>query len=105
MTTQPFIGFGEVLLRLSVPDRGLLLQANRLDLHVGGAEANVCVALARLGHRTRMISVLPANDLGMIARSTLASAGVDVRARERSLIGNLRRRLLPRRAMGWPIDG
>lgn len=78
MTTQPFIGFGEVLLRLSVPDRGLLLQANRLDLHVGGAEANVCVALARLGHRTRMISVLPANDLGMIARSTLASAGVDV---------------------------
>jgi 2-dehydro-3-deoxygluconokinase len=78
MTTQTIIGFGEVLLRLSVPSRGLLVQADRLDVHVGGAEANVCVALARLGHDARMISVLPDNGLGDMARSALRSTGVDL---------------------------
>ena len=77
MTHQAFVGFGEILLRLSVPGRGLLLQATGLDIHVGGAEANVCVALARLGHPSRMISVLPANELGNIGRSALSAAGVD----------------------------
>lgn len=77
MTNPTLIGFGEILLRLSVPDRGLLVQANGFDLHVGGAEANVCMALARLGHPVRMISALPANALGGIGRSGLAAAGVD----------------------------
>ena len=78
MTNQTIIGFGEILLRLSVPGRGLLVQADHLDVHVGGAEANVCVALARLGHNTRMISVLPDNGLGDSARSALLSTGVDL---------------------------
>ena len=42
--------FGELLLRLTAPGRELLLQTGRLDVHVGGAEANVAVGLARLGH-------------------------------------------------------
>lgn len=77
MTHHPFVGFGEILLRLSAPGRSLLQQASSLDIHVGGAEANVCVALARLGQPARMISVLPANELGSIGRSALAAAGVD----------------------------
>ena len=40
--------FGEILLRLSAPGRELMLQSGRLDVHVGGAEANVAVALAGL---------------------------------------------------------
>jgi len=77
VTSKPLVGFGEILLRLSVPGHRLLLQAGQLDLHVGGAEANVCVALARLDHPTRMISVLPANELGGMGRSALSAAGVD----------------------------
>ena len=77
MTSEPIVGFGEILLRLSVPGRGLLVQATSLDLHVGGAEANVCVALARLGHTTRMVSVLPDSELGDAGRSALGAAGVD----------------------------
>jgi 2-dehydro-3-deoxygluconokinase len=78
MANQTIIGFGEILLRLSVPGRGLLVQANRFDAHVGGAEANVCVGLARLGHEVRMVSVLPNNGLGDMARAALRSTGVDL---------------------------
>jgi 2-dehydro-3-deoxygluconokinase len=46
------ICFGELLLRLTAPGRELLLQTGRLDVHAGGAEANVAVGLARLGHDT-----------------------------------------------------
>ena len=69
--------FGELLLRLTAPGRELLLQTSRLDVHVGGAEANVGVGLARLGHATRMISRVPANDLGEAAIGYLRRYGVD----------------------------
>jgi len=69
--------FGELLVRLSPPDKLLLRSARTLDLAVGGAEANVAIGLANLGHTTRMISRLPANPLGDMARSVLMGAGVD----------------------------
>ena len=69
--------FGELLLRLTAPGRELLLQSGRLDVHIGGAEANVAVGLARLGHSTRMISRVPANDLGDAAAGYLRRYGVD----------------------------
>jgi len=70
--------FGEVLLRLSAPGRELLLQSPTLDACIGGAEANVAVALAHLGEDARMISVLPDNALGRAARDALRRYGVDV---------------------------
>jgi len=69
--------FGEVLLRLGAPGRQLLLQSPQLDVHVGGAEANVAVSLARLGHRARLVSVLPKNALGEAAAGELRRYGVD----------------------------
>ncbi|WP_267388770.1 sugar kinase [Sphingomonas sp. GC_Shp_3] len=69
--------FGELLVRLSPPDKMLLRSARSLDLAVGGAEANVAIGLASLGRATRMISRLPANPLGQMARSVLMGAGVD----------------------------
>lgn len=81
--------FGEILLRLSTPEQRLLAQASSLDLHVGGAEANVAVGLARLGHATRMASVLPENDLGDLALSALASHGVDVSMIRRDAAGRM----------------
>lgn len=69
--------FGEVLLRYSAPAPLLLAQARQFDVCTGGAEANVAAALARLGHTTRILTVLPANVLGDKARSDLASHGVD----------------------------
>lgn len=69
--------FGEVLLRYSPPAPLLLAQARQFDVCTGGAEANVAAALARLGHRTRMLTVLPDNVLGQRAKADLASHGVD----------------------------
>ena len=71
--------FGEVLIRLSAPDNELLLQSPRLNVHFGGAEANVAVALSRLGGRAGVVSVLPDNALGRAAFDELRRHGVDVR--------------------------
>jgi 2-dehydro-3-deoxygluconokinase len=68
--------FGELLLRMTAPGRELLLQTGRLDVHVGGAEANVAVGLARLGHDTMMISRVPDTALGDAAAGHLRRYGV-----------------------------
>ncbi len=71
------ICFGELLIRLSSPGHTLLTQAPALQLHVGGAEANVAVALACLGHPARMVSAVPDNPLGRRAVEFLRAHGVD----------------------------
>ena len=70
--------FGELLLRLTAPGRELLLQNGRLDVHVGGAEANVAVGLTSLGHETAMVSRVPDNALGEAAIGYLRRHGVGV---------------------------
>ncbi|PZN30712.1 MAG: 2-keto-3-deoxygluconate kinase [Proteobacteria bacterium] len=70
--------FGEVLLRLSAPGKQLLLQSPTFDAHVGGAEANVAVALSRLGHRARMVSTLADSSLGQACAAELRRHGVDL---------------------------
>lgn len=74
---ERLVFFGELLLRLTAPGHELLMQSARLDVHVGGAEANVAVGLARLGRGTAMVSAVPANALGRGAIATLRSHGVD----------------------------
>lgn len=69
--------FGELLLRMSAPGRELLLQSAQLAVHPGGAEANVGVSLAHLGHTVAMVSTLPANPLGQFVAGELRRHGVD----------------------------
>ena len=69
--------FGELLIRLTPPDRRLLAQADMLGLTVGGAEANVAVALASLGQTARFCGLVSDNALGDRAVAELRSAGVD----------------------------
>lgn len=76
MTTGPAVFFGELLLRLTAPGHELLLQSPRLDVHVGGAEANVAIGLASLGHACKMVSRVPANALGRAARRAVQSHGI-----------------------------
>ena len=71
--------FGELLLRLTAPDHRLLAQADSLELSVGGAEANVAVALASLGHEVRFAGLATDNPLGERAVAALRSAGVETR--------------------------
>jgi 2-dehydro-3-deoxygluconokinase len=69
--------FGELLLRLSAPDHELFLQSARLDARFGGAEVNVAVSLAYLGHTARLLSAVPDNGLGAAALGELRRHGVE----------------------------
>ncbi|WP_422056440.1 PfkB family carbohydrate kinase [Sphingomonas sp.] len=71
--------FGELLLRLTAPGRELLMQTGSLDVHVGGAEANVGIGLANLGHDVAMVSAVPDNPLGQAAIRFVRGQGVDTR--------------------------
>ena len=73
----PVVCFGEILLRLSPGDGAPLAGSRDLAVAVGGAEANVAAALASLGQRSRMLSLLPDNPLGLMARRALGAGGVD----------------------------
>ena len=84
------VTLGEVLLRLSIPSPGRFETARQLDVQVGGAEANVAAACARLGLRVAWISALPANPWGERTRRELVGHGVDcahVRMTEGARIG------------------
>lgn len=84
------VTLGEVLLRLSVPSPGRIETAHQLDVQIGGAEANVAAACARLGLRAAWLSALPANVWGERIRRELASHGVDcgfVRSVEGARVG------------------
>ena len=72
-----FVAFGELMLRLSPPGRELLFQTPKLEVNVGGAEANVATGLACLGHAVRMVSAVPDNPLGAAAIGELRRRGVD----------------------------
>lgn len=69
--------FGELLLRLTAPGAELLARTDHFDVWVGGAEANVAVALASLGHPVRFAGVVSDNGLGERAVRELRAAGID----------------------------
>lgn len=71
--------FGELLVRLTAPGHELLMQSPALSLHVGGAEANVAIGLASLGHECAMISHVPDNALGRGAVAAVRARGVGCR--------------------------
>jgi len=70
--------FGEMLLRLSVPNGERLETARQLDIHPAGAEANVTTLLSRLNCRTLWMGALPNNPMGRLAASALRTAGVNM---------------------------
>ncbi len=75
--SKPVVFFGELLIRLTAPGNELLMQSAALSVHVGGAEANVAIGLANLGHGCRMVSRVPDNALGRGAVAAVRAQGVD----------------------------
>lgn len=74
------VGLGEVMLRLAARPPERLEQARDLDVQIGGTEANVAAACARLGLRTALISALPAEHAwGDRTVRELTGHGVDCR--------------------------
>lgn len=71
------VALGEIMLRLSPRGNLRFAQADELEVHYGGAEANVAVSLSLLGERTRFVTKLPAHDFGENALRFLQANGVD----------------------------
>ena len=71
------VTFGETMIRLSPPDHLRLEQTTSLNLSAGGAELNVAVGVARLGHRSAYVSRLPSNPLGRLVANKARELGVD----------------------------
>ncbi|WAC47525.1 sugar kinase [Asticcacaulis sp. SL142] len=74
---KAFACFGELLVRLTTTGVDPLYGLPGLVPFIGGAEANVAVGLQRLGHKAKMISVIPDNDLGLAAVQEVRKWGVD----------------------------
>ena len=70
-------GFGESMLRLSVPSGTRLAQMRSLDVHFAGAESNVLAALACLGRRCGWFGALPEGEIGRFATTQLRQANID----------------------------
>ncbi len=75
---QKVITFGETMIRLSPPDNNRLEQTGSFDVHVGGSESNVAVAIKRLGLDTSFVTRLTDNPLGRMVRNKVREHGVDV---------------------------
>jgi len=58
------VTFGEIMLRLSTPERQRFTQATTLTASFGGGEANVAVSLANFGLPVEYVTRLPQNDFG-----------------------------------------
>src|SRR5258708_35994503 len=80
LNTAEVVCFGELLLRLAAPHSELLLQTSTLAVHIGGAEANVAVSLAQLGHTVVMATVLPDKPLGRACAGELRRYGAGTTA-------------------------
>jgi 2-dehydro-3-deoxygluconokinase len=72
------ISFGEALIIFSPNKPGAIRFVDSFHKSVGGAEANVLIALARLGFKTGFISKLGDDGFGDYINSSLRSEGIDV---------------------------
>ncbi|NRQ32655.1 sugar kinase [Nonomuraea sp. NN258] len=74
------VTFGETMALFAARRTGPLRFARDFDLGLGGAESNVAVGVARLGHRATWIGRVGADEFGDLIRATLTGEGVDTRA-------------------------
>lgn len=70
------LGFGEVMLRLSPPNRERINQGEIFEKKAGGSELNVMSGISLLGLRTGIITKLPDNEIGRFVKNKIKFYGV-----------------------------
>jgi 2-dehydro-3-deoxygluconokinase len=70
------IGLGEVLLRLSPPNKERIINGETFEKRAGGSELNVVSGISLLGLRTGIITKLPLNEMGKYIKNRIRFAGV-----------------------------
>jgi 2-dehydro-3-deoxygluconokinase len=74
------VAVGETMIMMVPEDGNSLSHSNSFATHIGGAESNVAMNLARLGLSVRWASVMSEDPLGKRVAREIAEAGVDVSA-------------------------
>lgn len=67
MEKKKFVGFGEMMVRLSPPGVLRFPQADSFTVNYTGAEGNMAIALAYMGMPAEMVTKFPDNDIGRCA--------------------------------------
>jgi len=70
------ISFGEVMLRLSPPNKERISQGEVFEKKAGGSELNVVSGISLLGLRTGIITKLPNNEIGKFVKNKIRFYGV-----------------------------
>lgn len=73
---QRIVTFGEIMLRLTRPEKLRIIQGSTWNGYFGGSEANVAVSLAMLGNNVEYVTRLPDNKLGEACRNELRKYNV-----------------------------
>ncbi len=71
------VTLGEIMLRLSPPDKQRFVQAESFDVIYGGGEANVALSVTNYGLNGYFVSKLPDNPIGQAAINQLRKFGVN----------------------------
>jgi len=71
------VTMGETMIQMTPRQTGLMRHAHTFERHVGGAESNVAIGLARLGHEVGWISRVGRDEFGACVQSTIRGEGVD----------------------------
>lgn len=83
MSGAGLVTCGEAMACLAAPEPAPLRIGGSLRLTIAGAESNVAIGVARLGHPTAWIGRVGEDELGELVLRTLRAEGVDVRAARR----------------------
>ncbi|TCL62179.1 2-dehydro-3-deoxygluconokinase [Hydrogenispora ethanolica] len=70
------LGLGEVLLRLSPPNKERILAGEVFEKRAGGSELNVVSGISLLGLRTGIVTKLPDNEIGKYIKNRIRFSGV-----------------------------
>src|SRR5690554_7926759 len=77
------VTFGETMVLFNPETEGPLRSVGTFTKSTGGAESNVAIALARLGHRAGRVSKLGRDEFGTYIKSTVKGAEVAVCRRQK----------------------
>jgi len=78
MKNLDFISIGEVLVQFNPITPGPLRYVKYFEVHVAGSEANMLIALSKLGYRTGIITRVGDDEFGKLVLNFLRGEGVDV---------------------------
>jgi hypothetical protein len=76
-TTVEVLAIGEPLALVDPLEGGPIEDVPGFTLKVAGAELNALIGLARLGHRTALVSAVGDDPFGRLVRRTIRAEGID----------------------------